>query len=220
MNNNYKNCITGYLANIPFLITFFAIIIFYCPELNNFLQYNITAINNYELWRLITGHFTHWNFEHLFWDLLMFAIFGKLVYKNNPKAFMFIIIFTPLLTSVATIILNPSMHFYRGLSGIDTALFAYAAIAINQAYRRKYREMLTIKPTCGIKRNKYKWQLIEAIPIGMLILLILKTCFELYTGTNLFVSSKTFSPAPLAHLAGLFTGLIISFKSCLHSDNS
>ena len=120
----------GYITCIPLILVFLTILIFCSSDLTNLLQYDIAAIGRGEVWRLLTGHFTHWNFEHLFYDVLMFAVFGTWCCKENRKAFFIIIISVPLITSAAILLFNPEMHFYRGLSGIDTGLFVYTAVTI------------------------------------------------------------------------------------------
>ena len=40
------------------------------------LQYDRTAILQGEIWRLITGHWTHFPGDHLLWCVLVFAVMG------------------------------------------------------------------------------------------------------------------------------------------------
>ena len=39
-------------------------------------EYNREAILHGEWGRLLTGHLTHWNFDHLFWDAATFLLLG------------------------------------------------------------------------------------------------------------------------------------------------
>ena len=196
MNNKQErnhNRIAGYLTSIPFILVCLSIFIFCFPDLANLLQYDVSAIENGEIWRLLTGHFTHWNFEHLFYDVLMFALFGAWCYKENKKAFFSIIIAVPLITSAAILLFNPEMYLYRGLSGIDTGLFAYTAVAILKKARKNHDNI------------------IFSASVVMLVLLMAKTVFELFAKTTIFVAPEGFAPAPLAHLAGIIAGVLTYF---------
>ena len=43
------------------------------------------ALQAGEIWRLATCHLTHWNAEHLQWDLLMFVVLGAVCELRNPR---------------------------------------------------------------------------------------------------------------------------------------
>jgi hypothetical protein len=45
-------------------------------NVNEALQFDRTSLAAGEVWRLATEHVTHWNAEHLQWDLLMFIVLG------------------------------------------------------------------------------------------------------------------------------------------------
>jgi rhomboid family GlyGly-CTERM serine protease len=186
-----QNETAGYFIGIPLALVFLSILIFSSPALTSLLQYDLTAIKQGEIWRLLTGHFTHWNFEHLFYDVLMFAVFGTYCYKENRKVFFIIIISVPLITSTAIMLFDPEMLCYRGLSGIDTGLFAYTAVTILKKAKQNHEN------------------LILSVSVIMLVLLIGKSIFELCTGTTVFVSNEGFTPAPVAHLTGIVTVLLI-----------
>src|SRR5262245_43857249 len=51
----------------------------------------LTAASN-EPWRLWTGHFTHWNGDHLFWDLIVFIGLGAYCERRNRLAFLVLVI--------------------------------------------------------------------------------------------------------------------------------
>ena len=83
---------------------------------------------------------------------------------------------------------------YRGLSGIDSAVFAYVAIALARDARAANRYSL----------------------VGLVGLLLAgfgaKMVYELATGNTLFVDSDRgrFTPLPLVHLVGAAVGLVLA----------
>ncbi len=77
-----------------------------------------------EPWRLLTGHFTHWTADHLQWDLLVFVALAILF---PPRRLGVLLFSTALLVSLGVILLHPQLPSYRGLSGLDSALFAALA---------------------------------------------------------------------------------------------
>jgi hypothetical protein len=87
---------------------------------------------------------------------------------------------------------SPSITMYRGLSGIDTALFSLLCF---QLLGRK------------IRRRDWKW---TAVIATVLAGFIAKICLEL-NGLMLFVApDASFVPVPIAHVAGGICGLIIA----------
>ena len=75
------------------------LLIYFIPELTSNLELTRTAFSTNESWRIITGHFTHWNFSHLAWDLLAFVILGIYLEKYNRRLFVRCTLFTAIITS-------------------------------------------------------------------------------------------------------------------------
>ena len=90
---------------------------------------------------------------------------------------------------------HPEMESYRGLSGLDTALFG-----------------LVVADLLGRRLVERDWN--SAILFLLLLFgLVTKMATEIGLGTNLFVSDTSFVPVPLAHLIGAATGLLIRAAS-------
>jgi membrane associated rhomboid family serine protease len=53
-----------------------AVAVYLSPAATAVLEYDRAAVAAGEIWRLLTGHLTHWSFDHLFWDVLGLAIPG------------------------------------------------------------------------------------------------------------------------------------------------
>ena len=157
------------------------------------MQYDRAALGAGELWRSITGHWTHWSTDHLIWDLLVFAVFGALLENRSRRAFAAIVAGSALAISAAVWLGAPQLQFYRGLSGIDSALFAaFFAQLLHDA--RRERSLLQ-----------------AVVPALALLGFVGKSAYELATGATLFVAaSPAFAAVPLAHLVGAVLGTLLS----------
>ena len=93
----------------------------------NALQLDRTACASGELWRLWTGHLTHWSGAHLAWDLVMFVILGATIERASRARLVSLLALSASAVSTAVLFLTP-LTAYRGLSGVDAALFVAVAI--------------------------------------------------------------------------------------------
>ena len=98
---------------------------FTLPSLGQKMQMDRTSVCEGALWQLISGHFVHWNAEHLFADLAVFAGIGYFIEKQSSLRFITLFLLSALSISLAVLISQPEIQIYRGLSGIDMALAAY-----------------------------------------------------------------------------------------------
>jgi len=158
---------------VTLLMAAAAVAIAILPPLGELLQFDRAANAGGEAWRLATCHLCHWNFEHLKWDLLMFAVLGAVCEWRNPRRMRWCVLAAATAVSVLVTVQFPEIAFYRGLSGIDTALFTLLAIDL---LRDAVRD-----------RN---WLLATATG-GMLYGFAAKTLFEAATGRTIFVDRET-----------------------------
>ena len=179
------------------ILTSFALIVFCFPWLQNSLEFNKSRVLQGEFWRLLTCNWTHYSFEHLFWSSLAFALPGYFCWRNSPKRFIAVIIISALIIPVFILIFMPDMHYYRGLSGIDAALFSLLFIDIL------------------IEKVKKGEILISFLCCLLFVGLIMKIIYELSTGSAFFVdvTLSKLNPVPEAHIIGALIGLTIG---CLH----
>jgi len=177
------------------LLFVFAVAVSALPGFAGSLQYDRDAIVRCEVWRLVTSHFTHWSGDHLFWDAMAFAVLGWLCERNGVGSFLRCIGLSVLLIPLTLWFALPQMATYRGLSGIDSALFALLAA-------RGVREAASDK-------NWLKLGLVGIVSVGFAA----KIGFELFTGTTLFVDSAATGliPVPLAHVVGGIVGIACGF---------
>lgn len=163
-------------------------LLFELPGWAEHLQWDRGAVARGEAWRLVTCHWTHWSVRHLAWDLATFVLLALLCEARGRRAFLTAVASSALLIPLILWIALPSLETYRGLSGIDSALFVLAAVLL-----------LREKPWSG-----------PALAAGVALLgFLLKVVYESVFGAALFAGSEgLFVPVPLAHLTGGICGLL------------
>lgn len=148
-------------------------------------EFNRAALAEGQLWRLLTGHFTHFNAEHLRWDVLTFILLGAVVEFRSRRQLVMGLASAGLAISVGIWWLQPQFANYRGLSGLDSALFALVACQLIVYAQRHHDRLLLALGLCA--------------GAGFLA----KTAYELIAGQPVFLpTSADFVPVPLAHLLG------------------
>jgi len=162
------------------------------------MQFDRDAILSGEVWRLVTGNLVHWSAEHFMLDIAAFAILGWLYEPPIRRYFESshcelrqlcsmpaLILVMSCSVGLAVLFLQPEMLTYRGLSGIDSGLFAAALII-------EIREA---------KLDPARWWFV----LPALVVFIVKLVFEVVTG-GLFFGTDSLGdlgqPVPLAHLIG------------------
>jgi rhomboid family GlyGly-CTERM serine protease len=158
--------------------------------LSDWLAYDCTAIQAGEIWRLLTGHLTHYSADHLLWDTLMFVVLGVLVEGCHRGNFVATVLASATAITAVLWFAHPEVAAYRGLSGIDSALFTNAAILLYIDGRRFNRPLV--------------WRISALLLVGF----VAKLIYELASGSTLFVDSTDFVSLPSVHAVGGFVGLI------------
>lgn len=162
------------------------------PPAGALLQFDRAGIVAGELWRVITAHWTHWSLDHLAWDLLAFGTLTFLGWRISPQRTLATILLSALTIS-AVVLDGTEMRYYRGLSGIDSALFVLVAFAM---FRRTRGEA---------DRSRRLW--IACATAGFAA----KVAFEILTGGTVFADSSTFVPVPLVHVVGGLCGAVLAW---------
>src|SRR4051812_18393576 len=104
-------------------LTALCLLIALLPGAADCLQFDRSAIAAGQWWRLFTGHLTHWGSEHLAWDLLVFFALGVICETTDRRRFVTVLGAPSLVIALSVWALLPHAQTYRGLSGLDTALF-------------------------------------------------------------------------------------------------
>jgi rhomboid family GlyGly-CTERM serine protease len=146
-----------------------------------------------QLWRIPTCHLTHCSGEHLFWDLAMFLALGVMCERRSVRRWLACLLAAGLAIPLAVLVVQSELATYRGLSGVDTALFTLLAVTL---LKEKWRQGDT------------GWLIAIA---ALLVALVGKTLYELLAGQCIFVNATLsgFQPVPLAHLVGAAIGIAV-----------
>ena len=178
---------------------FLICLIFLSPALSSILEFNRDAIASGEVWRLFTGHTTHWTASHLAWDLIAFVLLLNAALTYSVKTTLSLLATSAILITLSVFVLKPGLATYRGLSGLDTTLFTYCLIQIGNEMKAR--------------RHRYGLAAVYLVAIG----LIAKVIVELLTHQPLFVSElgQDIVIVPLAHLVGIVAGCIPSLTQRL-----
>jgi len=179
---------------VTLTITILALAAGVFPGFAEVLQFDRTAIAAGEVWRLITCHLTHWNADHLRWDLLMFVVLGVACELRSSTRLRVCLIAAIGVVSATVTLAFPDIHTYRGLSGIDSAIFTLLAIdLLREAVRDKNLGQIMLQG-------------------GLLAGFAAKIAYEATTGETFFVDRETADFATLVydHLAGAAVGLIVA----------
>jgi rhomboid family GlyGly-CTERM serine protease len=181
---------TRHLPGTSFALSLLAILGFFAPGAGAALEYDRAALAAGQLWRLLSCHWTHWSAEHLVWDLLAFALLATACERLDRRRFLAGVLLSALLIPLATWCLMPHLASYRGLSGIDSALFALLSVAL-------LREVSATS--------------IRAAAAGALLALAAKIAYELLTGSTVFVHTDGTAvvAVPLAHVIGAMVGAAV-----------
>jgi len=189
---------TARLPLLTLLLGGLAAIASLSPALACALQFDRTLIASGQIWRLFTGHFAHWTASHLAWDLAAFTLLGILLERRSRPLLAATLAASSLSISGAVVALQPEPATYRGLSGIDCALFAAFAmrsLADARAVGRRLHLLLSALALFG---------------------LLAKLAAEHIRSAPLFVApSSDFLPVPLAHLTGALAGLAVAACTAL-----
>jgi len=97
-------------------------------------SYDRAAIENGQVWRLITAHLVHLGWAHLWPNLLaLLLIYGLLEEFLNPLEWLGASLVTGFAISVGLYLLHPDTEWYVGLSGVLHGLVACGVVMMIQA---------------------------------------------------------------------------------------
>ena len=162
-----------------------AAVIHFLPTFSNLFQFERTALDTGQWWRLFTAHFTHFGSNHFIWDAVVFLAFGTVCELISRWRTAFTVGAASITISLAVWLWQPQFAIYRGLSGLDSALFGMFAAALLHR-KDPISRMLGVLATIAV---------------------VAKCAFESATGSTAFASGDGYAPVPLAHLVGFLTGL-------------
>lgn len=166
------------------LILFFPALLAQAPGVASWLELDRAAVARGEVWRLLTGHWAHWTPDHFLWDSLAFLALAVLCETRVPRGLLLgTVAGSALAVSAGVWLALPGIAAYRGLSGIDSALFVLLALSLSGK---------------------------NPLARAALAAFLAKVVWEVSTGSTLFAEADGFVPVPLAHLIGGAWGLAMS----------
>lgn len=182
---------------LTFLGAVAALLAAFIPEaMREALQFDRGALLRGELWRTFTGHFLHWTPSHLLWNVAAFTAFGSLLEISSRRLLVVVLSVGLKVIPVALLTFTPELEFYRGLSGLASALFVAAAL---EWFARARVE---------------KSRLGSALALTALVGFAVKLAVEFVAGGTVFVATDaSFHSVPLAHLTGaLVAGVAFALR--------
>ena len=144
------------------------------------------------MWRIATCHFTHFTYEQLAWDALVFLLLAIACERRSHGAFRATLLASVIVVPIAVLAFS-NVTTYRGLSGIDSALFGLLLVS---EWRRS-----RLAAFCGVA-------------------FAAKMIFEMSTGATVFVHSDSFIAVPVAHIAGAIVGVIVAISQRLFNSST
>lgn len=115
------------------------------------LVYDHTAVAQGEIWRLLTGHFTHCDQSHLLWNLLPLAFMGGLLEQRiGWHRFAKVALFSCLGVSGWLWFARPELQLYCGLSGMLNGLLVVLLARIWQENRHPLLPLIGLVATSKI----------------------------------------------------------------------
>jgi len=205
INQRLKSA-AGHLPGVSLALAAAACLIMAVPSLVDLLQYERSAVFAGQWWRVATCHLTHCSLDHLFWDVVALLVLGFVIERDNRRRMLACIGLSAVSIPLAVMFFMPELSTYRGLSGIDSALFMLLAV---------------IMLGDSLRRRDWGW---TAICTTVMAGFVGKTMFEFATGTTVFVDSAAAEmlPVPLAHVIGAGVGVLcgVRWGKCLRIPNS
>lgn len=169
------------------VVALLAVLISADPSVASSMQFDRAAVVRGEMWRVVTCHLTHWTTDHLVWDVLTFAVLGVIAERANRRRFAACLIASAVAVPLSVASARPELTIYRGLSGIDSALFA---LVLTEVFRSGVagRVLATVAGVAMASKIGFEW----------------------FTGQTLFVDAAAgeFTPVPTAHVVGAVAGWI------------
>ncbi len=160
------------------------------PGMDSRLELSRSALAAGEGWRLVTGHLVHFGTGHLVWDLVVFSVLGAFAEARGRRRLLLLLGIASLGISVGVLLCVPLIDVYRGLSGLDCALFGLLAADL-------------FWDAMALRKTSLCWW----VGLGV-VGFCCKTLYEVLSSQTFFVHSNgDFAPVPIAHLIGFLLGV-------------
>lgn len=174
---------------LPVIIAITSIIVMISPALSSLYIYDRELVLSGEVWRLITCHLVHFSSSHLFYNLCGLLLPSWYAWRSGYRKVDIVILSAALAISGSSILFEPNMARYGGLSGIANALIVFVAC----------RGM-------SDRSGKIWWFMLLTVCCG-------NTLYEVVTArTSLAsVADTPFVPATNVHVVGALAGAAVAW---------
>jgi len=150
------------------------------------LRYDRVWLGQGELWRMLSGHFSHLSWSQLLLNsaglLLVWFLVGK---TYSATSWLLVIVCSLLTIDMAFWFINPDLYWYVGISGLLHGILTAAIV------------------------GRWRWQPIDPEMLVLLVLVVAKISWEQYAGP---VSGSEATSGGLvvvdAHLYGAIGGIL------------
>ena len=154
------------------------------------LQYDHARVAEGELWRLLTGQMVHWTARMAIADLAVLLVLGFWLEREGRRRAVSLALGLGAVFVAAGVVFPPSgVPFYRGSSGLASALFVLAALE-------------AVRPPARLSSR--------TLAAGALLIFAAKLAWEIAGGHPLFAGGlpQDVEPMPLIHLLGGIAGAV------------
>ena len=165
------------------------------PAAGSALELSRPAVFTGQIWRVMTGQLTHWSWAQWFWDALPLVIMTAVGAARSPARTTAAIVASAVLVPLVVLAGCPWLSTYRGLSGIDAALYVFCGVMLYREARRQPRRRRALA--------------LALAGFGA------KCVYEACTGGAVFADARAAGvvTVPLAHLAGGCVGWVAAGRS-------
>lgn len=150
------------------------------------LQFDRAAILGGEWWRGWTAHLAHFSANHATWDIAALLALGAVCETRSRVRLVVALALAATAIAPALWFLQPQFETYRGLSGLDSALFGLLAGSL-----------------------WFSGAAIGRLAGALALVAVLGKCtLELATHAPVFADGIGYAPVPLAHVIGALCGAL------------
>ena len=189
-------------APVCLTITLICLVLHLAPGIQPLAEFQFGEFRFDRPLALLTCHWLHWSESHLIWDLAVFVGVGALCESSDARSFRRTLLISSIAVPLLVLISGPELQCYRGLSGLDSALFG---LLVTRLLRQSARQ--------GDRRGTCFYAV-------FLVAQFLKIVAETGAQGNLFVTNGDFIPVPLAHLVGAVIGSCFGALSSVMPEDS
>ncbi|MFT3869186.1 MAG: rhombosortase [Nibricoccus sp.] len=185
-NPSSKTFCAGHLPWFTLAAAALAVVAWFVSGAFDALVYDREKILGGQLWRVVSGHWVHFSASHLFWNLVILIPAGGWLEHCAPIVLRRTLLLSPVVISLALLVIAPSLLRYAGISGVASAVLV--ALAVHG---------LRTEP-----RARPLW-------LGVLIFFAAKIGVEAFGHgpLNPELASRGIDSVPVAHLVGAMVGV-------------